>query len=48
MFPFISFNAAEFLDFLEEIKSSPYYQTLLCSFIFKSEQGDFVVLLDMV
>lgn len=47
--PFISFNAAECLDFffLEEIKASHYYQTLLCSFVFKSEQGEYVVLLHM-
>ena len=45
--PFISLNAAECLGFLEEIKASHYYQTLLCSFVFKSEEGKYVVLLNM-
>lgn len=37
--PFISFNAAEFLDVLEEIKDSHYHHTFLCSSVFKSEWG---------
>lgn len=46
---FISFffNAAEFWGFLEEIQDS-HYLKLMCSFIFKTEQGDCVVVLNTV